>query len=342
MKIEYLAEGQVIKNYKELCLILDIKPTSKANNSRIAQLKELARYCKYHKEGHKFIIDEIYAERQPKADKRSLGNNNNQSKCIRYLLCNLLSKYKIEKDEVVTFSKSRLLEKLGLINHNYTNAKVYRKQYAKAMEVTKLAIDECIKYVDNRSINAIKKAIQVLINQKVIGYKYSYTWVDKEWNYNDCTIYEHNAIMKAEYEVMEGMNIRNKGKIYEFGRWDEFKDRVNEYLIKHYRDIFFDIQYHYSSFHFYYNVEQLQKYIIYMETEQKMNYQKARLTLQEVWSNSLDTTIKNKHSKKSEKSWGNEFYTVDNYRKSNSFISEQKEIKNSITQLNYRKVKLKF
>ena len=69
-----LKQGQVIKNYKELCKILDM-PIA-AGNSKILQLKELKRYCKYKKDGNKIIIAEIYDKPLPKIDFRMLGNNN--------------------------------------------------------------------------------------------------------------------------------------------------------------------------------------------------------------------------------------------------------------------------
>ena len=72
MKIENLSEGLIIKNYKELCSILEIKV--EAGNSKKAQLKELERFVGYHKEGQKFIIDEIYDEPLKKEDKRGLCN----------------------------------------------------------------------------------------------------------------------------------------------------------------------------------------------------------------------------------------------------------------------------
>lgn len=73
MKINELYKGQVIKNYRELCGILgqDIK----AGKGKQLQLKDFERYFKYHKEGHKIIIDEIYDKPIQKVDKRSEGNN---------------------------------------------------------------------------------------------------------------------------------------------------------------------------------------------------------------------------------------------------------------------------
>ncbi len=72
MKIENLKAGMEIKNYKELCKLIEIEPTDKANNQREAQFKELGRHVKYHKpskRGHKIIIDEIYEVIQEKTRK---------------------------------------------------------------------------------------------------------------------------------------------------------------------------------------------------------------------------------------------------------------------------------
>lgn len=57
MKIENLKIGMVIKNYKELCKLLEIKSTT--GEAKQNQLKQLAEIVEYHKEGNKFIIDGI-------------------------------------------------------------------------------------------------------------------------------------------------------------------------------------------------------------------------------------------------------------------------------------------
>lgn len=57
MNINNLKVGMVIKNYKELCKVLEIKATS--GEAKQNQLKQLAEVVKYHKEGNKFIIDGI-------------------------------------------------------------------------------------------------------------------------------------------------------------------------------------------------------------------------------------------------------------------------------------------
>lgn len=73
MKIENLKVGMVIKNYKELCKLLEIE--EKGGSSKKAQMKELNRYCKFIKKGYKFKITKIYDEPLPKEDNRSLNPN---------------------------------------------------------------------------------------------------------------------------------------------------------------------------------------------------------------------------------------------------------------------------
>lgn len=58
MKIENLYEGQIIKNYRELCKILDIKQTT--GGAKQNQLKEIERYCNYEKDKNKYIIIKIF------------------------------------------------------------------------------------------------------------------------------------------------------------------------------------------------------------------------------------------------------------------------------------------
>ncbi len=71
MKLE---QGQVIKNYKELCKLLNIEV--KTGNSKIAQMKELERYYKFSKQGYKIIVDEVYTKPKPKIDDRVNNGQN--------------------------------------------------------------------------------------------------------------------------------------------------------------------------------------------------------------------------------------------------------------------------
>lgn len=340
MKIENLKEGQVLKNYKELCEVLGIEPKT-SGKSRKLQEQEIQRYIAYHLEGRKYKIDQIYSKELEKMDKRTLGNNNDQARCIRYLICNMLSGYKIEQDEVIGFSKALLLKKLFMTNDNYVTAKYSRALYAKALEVETMAVNECLDYIENSSISAIRRAIATLKSQSVLGYKYSYSWVDHKGVHNHCTVLEENAIHLMEQEVMAQMRISKKQKIWEYGRWEEFKSRVKNKLLEEYPSLFPKLDYYYYSFHFNYAIEGIQRHMRFMEEKQGMNFEVAKAGVQELWSNSLETTINNRHEKAKEQTpFGNSFKEIENYRKCKKYNQEQTKVKNSIVKLDHPKVEL--
>ena len=69
-----MLEITTYKNYKELCKAMGWE--EKAGNSRVKQLKELESLCEYHKEGNKFVIDEVFENPIPIKDGRG-GNFKN-------------------------------------------------------------------------------------------------------------------------------------------------------------------------------------------------------------------------------------------------------------------------
>ena len=58
MKECKLENGQVFKNYKELCAFMGWKIT--AGDAKKRQLKQLNSLCEYHKDGNRIIVDEVF------------------------------------------------------------------------------------------------------------------------------------------------------------------------------------------------------------------------------------------------------------------------------------------
>ena len=65
-----LENGQVFKNYKELCAFMGWKIYN--GDGKIRQFKELTSLCNYHKQGHKIIIDNVFEIQKEIPDGRSL------------------------------------------------------------------------------------------------------------------------------------------------------------------------------------------------------------------------------------------------------------------------------
>lgn len=68
-----LEGGKVYSNYKELCADLNIPV--KSGNSKIAQMKQLSKYCEYKQDGYKIQIVEVYPEGRELENKYK-GNSN--------------------------------------------------------------------------------------------------------------------------------------------------------------------------------------------------------------------------------------------------------------------------
>jgi len=86
MNVKYLKKNMIISNYKKLCEILE--ENIKTGGAKINQLNYWNDYFKYHKDGNKFIIDEIYIEPLEKIDerKKKSGGANNRKEFPNFLI----------------------------------------------------------------------------------------------------------------------------------------------------------------------------------------------------------------------------------------------------------------
>ena len=72
-----MLELTIYKNYNKLCEAMDWKTTG--GNTKVKNLKILDSICKYHKEGQKFVIEEIYEEPKEIINNRKNNGNNGHS-----------------------------------------------------------------------------------------------------------------------------------------------------------------------------------------------------------------------------------------------------------------------
>ena len=214
MKISNLSEGMVLKNYKELCNVLEITPKKTGSNSYKAQLKEFDRFFLYHKEGHKIIIDKLFDNAKDKLDGRNKGNNNTLSVNIRYMILTLCSKNKSTDEIEVGYSKMFLFRYCNMLNDNYRGTKSNPKIFARYLNVEEICIDECLEYTDNRMSQALRRALNVLTNtNKSLGHRYGYNYILGSTTTHltaDTTI--ENIIRDVENRIMKDMKISRYDK----------------------------------------------------------------------------------------------------------------------------------
>ena len=184
---DIIHEGDIFKNYKHLCKFLNEE--TKTGDSRNAQHKEWSRYFEYEREGHKYIITEIYLEPLPKSDKRSVGNNSEYLPHIELILLDHLSK---QHGKVASLTINNIFLLLGMVNKNYVD-----KNY----KIEDNLIDKFyIDHFNQRSYRRLNRilfdALNNLKNRRLIDYQsVKMINVDEQINRR-----EHNVIRPATPE----------------------------------------------------------------------------------------------------------------------------------------------
>ena len=338
MEINNLKEGMVLKNYKELCHTLGIPVAS--GNTKIRQLKTLSEGVKYHKEGNKFVIDEVIKEVKL-MDKRTLGNNNDISKNLRYMILDFLSKYNPSDDECIGFSKATLYKYCGMVNCNFTSAKGNRSAWAKNLNVPELAVEECLDYTDEKLSKTLRRSCSVLCNtNKAIGFRFGYNYIIREGSNELDTqvtadIETENIIRDIENKIMKEINIPRYDLIYSSGRWSDFKSRVIKQLKENYPIIFGNMRYYYNAIVFNYKLETVVRTLEGFKQTFGLSRTIARANVNKFFNTSLDKTINYRH--KNGKA-GEKNPVQAGYRCCNYYVSQQKEVKNSIIKQDYEQL----
>lgn len=227
-----LKKGMEFKNYGELCMFLDWKKTT--GKAKQIQLRELSRFCKYHKKGNKIMIDEVFEIPLKKVDGRinNRGTKGNRGNTIYDELLDHLIIRMLGDEDYCTFSFYQMFyELIPLLGEEYSS--IYNlggaKNYAKQNNMSVGLVTEYL--VKMREI--LKICLQISLNrlarkhiiewEKVIFIKY-HAWdtliAEKE---------EEEKIRSYEAKVYDIMGIgyyhRINPKINK-----EFKERVLEFL----------------------------------------------------------------------------------------------------------------
>ena len=164
-----LYEGLIIKNYKELCEeYLDVKPTKGA--CRKYHFKELERYCDYHKEGQKIIIDKVFECVKEKIDMRG-KQDNNTAPYVENIKLNIIGELLTKgTNGKYVVGKGVLLRNVGLTNINYSYCKRRQNKLATYLEINKEIVNDYYNSVDSMLLGNLEKALKDLSNQKIIQY----------------------------------------------------------------------------------------------------------------------------------------------------------------------------
>lgn len=242
-----LKNGQVFKNYKELCAFMGWEV--KSGNTKIAQFKELDAKCKWHKEGNKIIIDEVYenAKELFKGEtKVRKGKYNVEigSSILAVVTSTLRSEqgvvYMRTQDLIIgtALANDKLFS--GYIEEGFSKLEVSSyKDIAKKM--TYKALENGLNWLNSSRTLKNEKVRMICVTEEEDFVK------DKTYITREATVEEDNALFEGEQKILMELGYESIFNVIFKGELIEFGNRVTDYVLENYG---IDIEYYYSAVKF--------------------------------------------------------------------------------------------
>lgn len=243
VNVSGLVEGLLVKNYKEMCSLLDC--SIRTGNSKRSQIKNWKRYFDFEKIGQKFLITEIYNEPFPTEDARKLREGL-YVKYIELLLLNHLSKC---GGYCTKISKGHLYSVLGLVNDNYktlrddheTIATNVSKSTGNLIDITTFDVRHFYQRADAKLTKILYTALDSMSRRFLIKYETEYVII---LHFNDnnkegmetkvANANEVSKILAAQNIVLYQMGCENIVQVSLRYKLKEFYRRVDSYLKEKY------------------------------------------------------------------------------------------------------------
>ena len=205
---EILSVGKVYKNFKQACikngLIALDAPTPKGNTKKRLE-KELGTLFRYHREGQKIIVDEVYRKQLRKQDKRR--DKGVYVNSIRTVLFYYLRNFKGE----LYFSINKFIRVLEIFNKYYYRLE-NEEDYVEVSLSTGIDIHTLkgFKVGSRREAQRIiERALRSMKSQRIIDYLEGRIVVTNDNEYRFATPEERRKIQRIEEEELKKLGCFN-------------------------------------------------------------------------------------------------------------------------------------
>lgn len=226
MKTENLQEGQIFKNYSEICSVLEVKPKA-GGKSKSIQLEDWSRYFKYRKEGHKFVIEEIYPT--PLENTKVNGRPSVYGNIVQLLILDLLGK----SHGSILISANKLMEAIGMTNENYGKCQDNAIGLASYSYMSVGHVYDFYNVTGSGLRKIVKYALDNLEKKMIINY--SKVVKVKERNVHLPRIAsdeEVELLMDITKDILDELGFGNISDIRRSSKWGEFLKKKKNALSK--------------------------------------------------------------------------------------------------------------
>lgn len=219
MNLDNISNGMIVKNYNSMCEILE-EEIRKSGKGRMLQIAEWERYFDFDKDGHKFIIKEIYEIPMPK----DFYENDIYSKSVNLLLLNLL-----KENGSGDFTMTRLLKVCGFVNSKWENMSLL-EEYAKRKGITykqaEYYYNQLYRHVYTYCTKALTRCLNRLKQRGFLHWSQR-IWIQENGESRLATKTEAETYLDIVMKVREKLGIKY---INLYNREEYFKALDNELL----------------------------------------------------------------------------------------------------------------
>ena len=337
MNMTKLYKGLIVKNYKELCNLLDEKV--KTGGSKNIQLRNWKDYFEFHKEGNKFVIDEILTnEKEITIERKSQITELEE---IKRLIMFYMYSNGDGDDKVCYPTIGQLGKACYLVNGNYTVCKNHQKATSEITEVDENIVFEYFTKLEDKLEYRILKALESLRKCFLINYKRTYMVVHLDTKDEGCIIetkegefteerkvkQKHIPATDEELKLITDISykyLRMCGceTMQEAIRKDKYKTIMNAIKIE-LRDEY-NIGYFYNVYEIRYNKQHVKNDLINKNLTSEEIEELATI-VNEAFSLSMDKSVIKAHEEallNNSKKYG--------YRKKDTYIGDNKKLKETV------------
>lgn len=220
LDISNLKENMYIKNYRELCKLLNLNVCT--GKSKILQLKEINRYIDLLKDDNTngYIVLEIYDKPIPH------DVHSKYTKFIQNILLYYLSK---EDVPVKYINKNELIRTLGLVNSKYIEYKYHKDKLLDIAD--EYNILEFYKRCDAKILSILESSLKSLKKRLLLDYSDAYKiyYLDNHGNYvyKIANPEEHQYILGVKKRILDKFNLKSEYQIYFRNLTDKYYHAIN-------------------------------------------------------------------------------------------------------------------
>ncbi len=237
--VSRICVGTEVKNYKAMCEVLGCVPCKGSGNDKRSQLRNWERYFRWRREGHKYIVTEIYDVPLPYVDGRSLREGVYLGH-IEALTVRLLASCRNNR---LYCLKNDLYAMLGFVNGNYEDLRLRHSDIienaVRSGEMTSYDVDDFRIRTAAKLNKILFTALNSMQKRNIIDYRTEYVIFRSDpashMLYKDTAdVRETSIIEDAQAEILSQMDCHNMRDVLISGRIHEFNFKINSYLQESY------------------------------------------------------------------------------------------------------------